>query len=94
MSFEGYYQILCKNGHLDTPDVYLVAEPWKCPDCGAEKAWSNMVNLTNGSYSSDDETTRIDGYVELVQNTTTFCTCTHCGNTHPTAPTTYRIPKA
>ena len=61
MSFEGDYQVLCKNGHeheidcyehpifeiSNAPDDYVV---WKCSICGELAAWYNFVDTTNGSY--------------------------------------------
>lgn len=61
MSFEGYFQILCQNGHLRECDCYVEPmffrnnkeeEPeyplWTC-SCGAHAAWWNLVDETNGS---------------------------------------------
>ena len=55
MSFEGYYQILCKKGHLSTLDVYddFEEKQWECR-CGAKVAWVNMVDTTNGSFQLSD----------------------------------------
>lgn len=44
MSFEGYYQQICPNGHYYTCDVYTVGP---CSDCGEGAAWSNLVDETN-----------------------------------------------
>lgn len=62
MSFEGYYQILCKNGHETCVDCYEYPHfgkeetddfgtkyPWKCY-CGTTAAWWNLVDQTNGSH--------------------------------------------
>lgn len=61
MSFEGRYQILCKNGHLRGCDCYEEPmfvknnedeEPeyplWTC-SCGATAVWWNLVDETNGA---------------------------------------------
>lgn len=47
MSYEGYVQILCANGHWD-----MQPEPYEdsldpCPFCGAKPAWTNHVDDTN-----------------------------------------------
>jgi len=68
MSFEGSYQIICKNGHSCECDCYedpyfgeeITDEfgtyyPWKC-HCGAAAAWWNLVDETNGSYCSECNT--------------------------------------
>lgn len=49
MSFEGYYQHICQNGHYGTEpyDYAGDAPPWKCDECGAESAWCNRVDDTN-----------------------------------------------
>jgi len=69
MSFEGYYQIVCRNGHEHSCDCYdepvfdanpadYVVGPysenvWSCPTCGAPATWWNLVNETNGSYCDE-----------------------------------------
>ena len=64
MSYEGYYQVICKKGHYHTVDCNLFDFlGWKCPTCGSDAAWCNGVDLTNGSW--DENGKRIDGYVEL-----------------------------
>ena len=45
MSFEGYEQFLCKNGHYWTSDVY--DRDNECPRCGELADWSHMVDTTN-----------------------------------------------
>jgi hypothetical protein len=65
MSFEGFYQVLCSNGHLDCQDVYepsFSLSRWTCPVCNEEKSWWNLVDETNGSH---EDGVRIDGFVEL-----------------------------
>ena len=70
MSFEGYYQFLCKKGHYYTESAnsarfYLFSprdQDVRCPYCGEKIVWYNLVDLTNGSFEGNR---RIDGYVEL-----------------------------
>ena len=85
MSFEGYYQILCKKGHLSTLDVYddFEEKQWECR-CGAKVAWVNMVDTTNGSF---EDGKRIDGAVDLKVKLVTKCD--HCDTV---LETTYEIP--
>jgi hypothetical protein len=46
MSYEGYAQVLCDNGHLyETGDDYMPQED--CPHCGRPPCWVNPVNDTN-----------------------------------------------
>jgi len=65
MSFEGYYQLLCKKGHYFEMDVYAIGDisDFNCPRCKQKIVWWNIVNTTNGSW--DEMGNRIDGYVEL-----------------------------
>jgi len=65
MSFEGYDQILCENGHYHTHDCYNYTDfnAWTC-FCGAKCAWYNTVDETNGTHDPDTGE-RIDDYVEL-----------------------------
>lgn len=97
MSFEGYYQYWCKNGHYNECDVYLMFYDGKfmCHTCGEEAVFRNLVDLTNGSFEYDEEGNeiRIDNYIEpelLVE--APICTCDACGHTHPTGPAIYKIP--
>lgn len=94
MSFEGYFQILCENGHYFCPDVYSVAnfafksyDEWECPICQAKMAWYNIVDLTNGS--EDEDGNPIDGYVELEIKEQSKCE--HCGSV--IGETIYKIPE-
>jgi hypothetical protein len=92
MSFEGYYQILCGNGHLSDDDVYYCRQEedyWKCTVCGEREAWRNLVDVTNGSYYENE---RIDGFVELeVDHKPVSNTC-DMGHQHLVSPVTYKIP--
>lgn len=75
MSYEGYTQFLCKKGHYWSVDC-MGDEPDECPKCFGKVVWSNMVNVTNGSYDTNPETgkeERIDGYVELEPKKTKTC---------------------
>lgn len=54
MSYEGFEQVLCCNGHYFTFDAYNSVDLglWHCPICGEHFAWENSVNQTNGSHCS------------------------------------------
>lgn len=81
MSFEGYYQKLCENGHHTNNDVYWDSEiDNTCPICDAPIVWTNLVDETNGTFCDNVGTEdppcegceycdngRIDGYVTLEQ---------------------------
>jgi len=92
MSFEGYYQILCKNGHQATEDCYMFESlEWQCSVCGKKAVWRNLVDLTNGSW--DDNGDKIDGYIELeIKEQPPECKCPTCGQKHESGPTIYKIP--
>lgn len=52
MSYEGYEQLLCKNGHYDTADCwYNDLQP--CRVCGEKIVWINSVDETNGSFCGE-----------------------------------------
>lgn len=95
ISFEGYSQFLCKNGHHWTKDAHLLMyetiRDQKCPVCGEPAAWENMVDLTNGSF--DDEGNRIDGYIDLEPLEIHMMTCSNCDNTKACKCSTYKIPE-
>jgi hypothetical protein len=55
MSFEGYYQFLCKNGHSREEDAhqYFMSSPeedFVCDICEEGLAWIHLVDTTNGSF--------------------------------------------
>ena len=94
MSFEGYYQILCKGGHLDQCDIHSMPEEkdaWHCGYCGEGIGWSNIVDLTNGSW--DEKGNRIDGWLDLeVREVAVKCVCPDCCDLHIKEPAKYNIP--
>ena len=95
MSFEGYVQILCENGHLNSRDaidwMYSELSDYKCEECGGKLVWENTVDETNGV---DPETGYGYGYVELeVDKPAVVCTCDKCGNKHEVEAETYKIPE-
>lgn len=94
MSYEGYCQVLCENGHQRIFDLVDPGLDWRCPekDCGKPMVWWNMVDQTNGSFGIDENGNeiRIDGYIEL-QILENPKTCEHCGNL--IGPHRYKIPQ-
>jgi len=91
MSFEGYYQILCKNGHYHTVDVhasdwfYGYEDDWEC-HCGAKKAHENTVDQTNGCDEGEDH---CPGYIEM--ELVSEDKCKHCDSI---LERTYKLPEA
>jgi len=92
MSFEGYYQILCVNGHLGGIDCALFNEQlYKCQVCEEPVQWWNLCDMTNGSW--DDDGRRIDGFIELeVLTPPVICHCDQCGDDHIAQEATYKAP--
>lgn len=83
MSFEGYYQVICEKGHYWTEDcwAYYHEGDIECgicsiKDCNAGIAWTNLVDITNGSW--DKEGNRIDGYKEPILISEKKCK--HCNS--------------
>ena len=80
MSYEGYYQVICENGHYWTEDCW--AYHWDgdkeygiCPVCKGKIIWTNSVNITNGSFEGNE---RIDGYKEPILISEKKCK--HCNS--------------
>lgn len=91
MSWEGYHQYICEEGHSFSGDAHDDVRDVECPACGALVKWFNVVNLTNGSFHGRK---RIDGYVKLkVHKPAKTKTCRHCKQSRLLSPTTYIIPK-
>ncbi len=97
MSYEGYSQFWCKNGHYWTVDCeelpnLMYEEPvkQKCSICKEEEVFENMVDVTNGSW--DDDGTRIDNFIEPKVKSETSGKCSACGRKH-VCEVTYEIPK-
>jgi len=96
MSYEGYVQLLCPNGHNWNIDCYqfdtsYYAEPPEgtppshlCPYCKQKYSWWNSVDQTN----CDEH-----GYIELeIDKSAVICKCDKCGIEHTVEPVRYKIP--
>ena len=55
MSYEGYEQLLCANGHETVQDVHLVHPDTECHTCKAKFVWFYEVDLTNCCDSSAEK---------------------------------------
>lgn len=58
MSYEGYTQYICTEGHYDARDAhddYWDEHP-TCSVCGSHFRWSHMVDQTNGFEEGDPNT--------------------------------------
>jgi len=85
MSWEGYFQHLCKKGHYWSKCAEYAEEDITCSICGEPVVWTNTVDVTNGSFEGKK---RIDGYVDLKVEKATMCK--ECGHA---LEVTYKIPK-
>jgi hypothetical protein len=87
MSFEGYFQLLCANGHYFTADAYYYDTHEDCPclACGAEVVWENLVDTTN---------VETEGYVKLTPTgEVDHVDCWYCEATGKLKEHKYTIPK-
>jgi hypothetical protein len=86
MSFEGYIQRLCKNGHLEEIDVYdFESKNEMCDECGEDWIWQNTVDETNGG-----DVGRVELEIDQPYKYETTCEC--CGSQRLVAEETYKIP--
>lgn len=92
MSFEGYYQVICMNGHYyNVPVNYSWDEDKTCDDCKAEAAWSSLVDDTNcDAYGlmPDFELAKLKVADAVVYQ----CQDPKCGHSKLVEPTRYRVP--
>ncbi len=85
MSYEGYTQYLCENGHSLTRDC-MESNPKVCSYCEARVVWANGVDQTNGSLHQFDLTDEQwgdldDEYTDDEWNDLLYCKgCEHCDN--------------
>jgi len=83
MSYEGYVQCLCSNGHYFHGDGR--GDPAPCPVCKSPVVWENNVDETNcDSYGEID-------MEQLIAQRAGTATC-NLGHVHETSPAIYRIP--
>ncbi len=84
MSYEGYVQQLCVNGHLSSRDAYDES-PEECYHCKKNIIWTHHVDQTNG-----------DEWAFKIQLEEISCikaeACAHCGVAKIVEPAKYKIP--
>ena len=79
MSFEGFYQVLCVDGHYHEIDAHDLSQRLACDyliegkPCGAMTTWQNLVDDTNCDR---------DGYVEMVELTPSIFRVCDLGHSH------------
>lgn len=86
MSYEGYEQWLCGQGHLTIYDCYESPERlnWKCPVCQSGVALVDCVDQTNDSGNP----MKFEVFIPAE-----ICHCEKCGNQHVIEPTRYVVPE-
>jgi len=47
MSFDGYFQLICENGHAYYEGLFGEEENALCPYCNKKCIWWNLVDSTN-----------------------------------------------
>jgi hypothetical protein len=89
MSYEGWSQCLCEEGHLfNGPDPWQASKKIRCPHCNREPVVINMVDVTNGDcygFIPEEEWERFLYTPKRVE------TC-NLGHQHILAQATYFIP--
>jgi len=75
MSYEGYSQYWCKNGHYWEHDC--MERDDVCNHCGEKAVFENSVDQTNGS--CDENGKRIDGHIDPVLDKEVAEVCDKCG---------------
>lgn len=85
MSYEGYVQNLCKNGHHWEAEGGSYADPTVCPECTQPPEWVNPVNDTNC-----DSIGEID-MNQFLYKEAEYKKC-DMGHLHQISPAVYRIP--
>jgi len=77
MSYEGYVRRLCAQGHHHAETCPYDDFPEHCPVCGADWAWEQSIDETNGAYD-EEHNLRLDGYFDL-EIRIEAPTCPNCG---------------
>ena len=95
MSYEGFDQLLCSNGHYWTCNAFDNVSydehgpkeiSLSCPHCKTPSVWSNPIDQTNGGDV---------GFIDMNQflvKEKELETCQTCKHSSETAPAIYRIP--
>lgn len=89
MSYEGYYQLWCPNGHYWEQNVYAFDEC--CSRCGEHYIVENSVDETNGVEPVGFGWGYIQPEVDVPAVTET---CEHCNHTRIVKQETHKIPTA
>ncbi len=94
MSYEGYTEYLCSNGHLSSLDAYFEAARL-CTRCNAKIVFAHDVDETNG-VGYDDEGNEMPGTIGYPFEENGFDDIwhkDHYGNKYATKLIRYKIPE-
>lgn len=86
MSWEGYEQCLCTNGHYFISGPH---NPHNCPDCECFAVFINTVDDTNCDSFGEIPLEALQQVAAAVTET-----CSHCGHVKLIASPRYRVPTA
>jgi hypothetical protein len=87
MSYEGYEEYMCEDGHYWAEDALysLDISEFDCPDCKKKAIWNNPVDQTN----DDGEQYR----AKLIEKTPAVYETCNLGHQHLKTAATYFIPE-
>jgi hypothetical protein len=85
MSWEGFAQVICQNGHYCRVD----ADCDECPICHAELAWINIVDDTNCESAGEIPQDLLDKHFLVTPAKIEIC---NLGHPHIIEHAIYRIP--
>ena len=91
MSWEGWGQCLCKNGHEYSIGQYDEGDSLICPYCKSAQAWVHWVDETNGCMC-EDRSCPAHKLPLKVKTEAVFSDCECCGHRRLVGYPTYEIP--
>lgn len=93
MSYEGFEQHICANGHYFTCEEsfggYFGEDGSSCPVCKASSAWCNGVDQTNGSSEGEIKYDDLIKNFQIKEEVVETC---NLGHKHLKEPILFRIP--
>lgn len=90
MSYEGYEQLICENGHYWEEDALQMFEEYGvCRICQGKVAWSNSVDQTNGPSQGEILYEVLKEKFLLTPEVVEVC---NLGHPHQKSPDIFRVP--